>query len=109
MPFKNKKDKFRHQKKYYRKIKSELMVEGNKVFGKTCFFCGGKVHVLLHRKDGVQHKRYSITVQIALKNPNEWVKLCYPCHKVVHWMMKHFKMTWEEIESRVVQSGRTVE
>lgn len=90
-----------HKIDYKKKWLQRKREEGNKVFGTICFLCGGNVNLCLHEKSGTPHQR-SCTERIALKNPDQWVKLCYPCHKAVHWCMEHFKMSWEEIIERFV-------
>ncbi|KKK93884.1 hypothetical protein LCGC14_2688440, partial [marine sediment metagenome] len=36
--------------------------------------------------------------QVQKENPEDYVRLCFRCHYGVHWVMKHFGLTWEEIE-----------
>ncbi len=124
MPYKNKEDLRRYQRDWARRKRARLPTrttiklskeerkqrkrestkrwrqrkreEGDKVFGIICFLCNGIINLGFHKKDNVRHKTW-FTVNLALKNPKEWVRLCYPCHKSVHWCMKHFDMTWENI------------
>lgn len=73
--------------------------EADKVFGINCSLCNSNNNTCLHEKSGKPHNR-NCTANKALKNPEKWARLCYPCHKAVHWNMKHFHMTWEDIKSK---------
>ena len=70
--------------------------EADRVFGTACFLCKGIVRPGLHKKDGEEHQTWCTAVE-ALKEPEKWVRLCYPCHKAVHWCMEHLGLTWEQI------------
>ena len=78
-------------------------------FGTYCRMCGngdalGRKRLFLHRKDGMPHKWWS-----ALSNrkfdefieSDDYIKLCYECHKLVHGCMKFLNMTWSDIEERM--------
>lgn len=85
-----------NSKDYNNKWRNKKRREAEEVFGRECKLCHGKVNLCYHKKDGKPHIHWLACI-LALKNPNDWVRLCYPCHKSVHWCMKHFKMSWEEI------------
>jgi hypothetical protein len=87
-------------KEYNLKWRQNKREEADKVFGTKCSICNSKINLCLHEKSGKIHNT-SCTASIALKNPKEWVRLCYPCHKAVHWVMTHFKMSWNEIVARL--------
>lgn len=71
------------------------------LFGNKCFICGSqKRQLVFHEKNGNRHKQAGYLM--ALKYPEDFVLLCREyCHQPVHFMMKHLKMTWKEIEGRV--------
>ena len=76
--------------------------EGDRVFGTKCAICGRepkypeRFRNPLHRKDGQDHPDCN-TAAIALKNPDEWVRLCVYCHIGVHFCMVNFYWNWETI------------
>jgi hypothetical protein len=79
-----------------RKIK-----EAETIFGDVCYFCGRTLNLGYHNKIGEKHHT-ACTAALALKDPSSWVRLCYPCHKSVHWCMEHLEMRWVEIETKYV-------
>lgn len=75
--------------------------KGDEVFGITCLICGRmpkKYRHALHKKDGKEHAHTNSAV-LALKNPDEWVRLCYRCHIGVHFCMDNFGWNWEKVFS----------
>lgn len=68
------------------------------LFGEECNICGQKRKLAIHRKDGSYHHKDALWRIRYLKsiNSNEWVALCIPCHRGVHWMMK-CGMMWAEL------------
>jgi hypothetical protein len=82
-------------------LKVELVEAGNSVFGKNCCVCNGNNRLLLHQINGITHPNTNGTIgthRLALKNPTDFVKLCYPCHIGVHWCMNIFNMEWKDIK-----------
>ena len=88
--------KYRHQRK--------MQLAGH--LGSHCFFCN--VHVSekrlsAHRKDGKEHndlhnmKKVDFLKEIA---SGAYERVCYKCHKHVHWCMDALKMSWDEIVER---------
>lgn len=74
--------------------------KADELFGSSCIICGrGKKssRMICHQKYGKKHNCVNLTY--AVNHPEEFVRLCYACHKGVHWVMKYFKMTWEGIFS----------
>lgn len=71
------------------------------LFGNKCFICGNQERQLIfHAKNGNRHKQAGYLM--ALKYPEDFVLLCRKyCHQPVHFIMKHLKMAWKEIEARV--------
>lgn len=82
------------------RIKRKNLIEES--LGKNCFICGddGRISFASHRKDGLKHKKFSSStlneIQIELQSL-EYVRLCYRCHKCVHWLMDYFNMSWNNI------------
>ena len=69
--------------------------------GTSCFFCSeADCNLATHRKDGRRHKKFSdmgiawLRQEVTVGN---YVRLCYPCHKGVHWAMEYLGMNWEQI------------
>lgn len=78
------------------------------VLGTSCIFCGKTdVNLATHRKDGQSHKKFAHQGIKWVKQeitPEHYVRLCYPCHKGVHWAMDFLGMTWDEIYTRNLSS-----
>lgn len=84
-----------------RKCRRNQLIEK---FGK-CLICTDDYWMQLHRKDGNQHKKWAEMTNAEFKtmlDGNDYVWLCYNCHKHVHWCMEHLGMTWQEIQKRLV-------
>lgn len=69
--------------------------------GIACCICGKTdVNLATHRKDGKPHKRLScqgigwIRTEVTAAN---YARLCYPCHKGVHWVMDFLDMSWDDV------------
>lgn len=77
--------------------KKRIYNERDRVFGTKCFICGYHKSLNLHRKSGESHKLNITWILIALKHPEEWVKLCPKCHTGTHFCMSQMNMSWEEI------------
>ena len=83
--------------KHTREIKKNLL---DKYLGIKCLFCSHKERLIAHRKDGKPHKKlYELSVKSLEKeiSKGQYVRVCFKCHKAIHWCMKHLNMTWEEI------------
>lgn len=56
---------------------------------------------MVHRKDGQTHKKFSLmglpeyTRELMT---GAYVRVCFRCHKSVHWCMEHLNLTWEDIK-----------
>lgn len=78
-------------------------------FGIFCGICGnddnlGRKRLFLHKKDGLPHKCWSGMINEEFEElieSNDYIKLCYECHKLVHGCMKLLNMTWSDIEERL--------
>lgn len=75
--------------------------------GRICFFCGVdniERRLSSHRKDGTKHTDfYNMNKEmfnVQVRN-NEYVRVCYKCHKHVHWCMDKLNMTWDDILERL--------
>ena len=81
----------------------------NSLLGTKCIICGSTSHLICHKKDGEKHHGYCGTLFVdAITNPNEFVRVCYGCHKGIHWSMQWFNMSWEQIISNI-ESNRSLE
>lgn len=83
----------------HRKCRDRARKKADEIFGTKCCLCrNGKTNrtLVLHEIYGKPHND-SCSAFKALKNPKDWRRLCYSCHKSVHWVMKYFGMTWEQI------------
>jgi len=81
--------------KYWRERCRE---KSKKIFGEHCKICNSKTNICFHRKDGQKHNHY-LTCLKAIKNPEQYILVCYPCHKSIHWIMKNFGWSWHKIET----------
>lgn len=88
---------------YHGKHYQELRDEADGLLGNECFFCGrtrkDTKRLAYHKKDGQPHM--TLPFRLIRKNPDDWVLLCLlPCHTAVHWLMRVWNMSWEEIEKQ---------
>lgn len=97
------------------RVKKQSMID--KAFGVKCFFCDkerGKGKLFTHRKDNTAHDELPKMSIKRLKeeintNSNQYVLLCYHCHKSVHWCMKILKMNWGDIIKKFNGASSLVE
>lgn len=85
----------KYAKTSYLKRKKEVEAFQRKV-GKNCLICKSVIRLVCHKKDFKAHTcfyRYGV----KKRNPNDYARLCYPCHYGVHWIHKYLKFAWEEI------------
>jgi len=81
-----------------RRVRRLLEVEEN--LGKECFFCTFTERLQCHRKDGTPHKRLEsmrVSEFTQAMRSGDFVRLCFRCHKSVHWCMKYLHLSWQEI------------
>ncbi|MFW9888737.1 MAG: hypothetical protein ACFFER_11165, partial [Candidatus Thorarchaeota archaeon] len=73
----------------------------DKIFGTECRLCGENRKLAIHRKDGTEHDRHFLWRIGFLEsiNPDEWVPLCIPCHRGVHWLKEFRRFEWDTIEA----------
>jgi len=69
------------------------------MFGTECVSCE-RPRAHIHKKDGVPHKPKVLWTKKSLitLEPNDWVALCIPCHRLTHSLMKSFGCQWNDIE-----------
>ena len=89
----HKKKQNKDRVEHYKKTRKQTLI----LLGSVCFFCGREAkRMMIHEKRGKKHK--TSAVYLAIKNPDDFVLLCCPCHRPVHWCMKYLNMTWEDIK-----------
>jgi len=72
--------------------------------GNNCFFCHFEKRLICHRKDGRKHEdilNMKLKQVIKEVKSDQYVRLCFKCHRHVHWCMEQFDMNWTEIERRI--------
>jgi len=94
------------QNRLIRQRKRDII--GKKI-GSDCFFCGCVIRLQAHRKDGKKHSSLPNLPKRNLiseleQNSDKYVRLCYKCHKSVHWCMKFMGLSWEQITPKKRQS-----
>jgi hypothetical protein len=80
-----------------RKRKAEVV---SQCTGVMCLFCGYGKRLIAHRKDGSAHKRFESMGEKEHRIEMEsgaYVRLCFKCHKAVHWCMNHLGLDWNQI------------
>lgn len=92
----------KHRMKYSVKERSRRKSMIEKAFGNECYICKTKnKRLIAHKKDGKSHQLLqNMRLEIfdeALKT-NDYVRLCFFCHKGVHWMYDQLGLNWTEVE-----------
>ena len=80
-------------KKYQEKQLEKILP----LFPKKCVICGQenqKIRYHLHKIDGTPHSPNN-TYKMALEKPEDFIRLCRPCHVRIHWWMKHIQFLKE--------------
>lgn len=90
---------------YYREYRAKVYAERDRVFGMKCKICGHEKNLDLHRKSGESHQASFEWIRVAIKHPNEWVRLCNKCHTGSHFCMDVFGWTWDDIEMHIINGG----
>jgi len=95
------KKKFREKRRIERTNKIRLK------FGERCNICNDTYYLHIHKKDGTKHKTWTDMTNEEFDkfinlNSNDYVQLCYNCHKAVHWCMYYLSMCWEEIKNKAI-------
>jgi hypothetical protein len=76
-----------YQNQYNKKRMNELY----SLIGNTCFICGSKEHICFHEKHGLNHEKYhgSCGYPYYLQHHEDFIPLCYQCHKLVHGLKRN--------------------
>jgi len=87
-----------------KKTEEKITALRDQLFGTKCKICDcskEKRTIAIHRKDVKEHDETQLWRISFLESldPDEWAALCIACHRGVHWMMKTYRLTWNEIES----------
>jgi hypothetical protein len=93
----------KESKKKYRKnriqIRQQQLIEK---FDTSCYICNDTYRLQIHRKDGQKHISWQLMnnddFSILLKS-DDYVQVCWNCHKSIHWCMFYLGMIWHEIKS----------
>lgn len=85
---------------YNRRWRQKIRLEAEKLLGDKCFFCSRNKNLTYHEIRGRKH-RHDVTAMFVVKNPGDFVRLCHPCHRAVHWMMEKFEWMWEDINKHL--------
>lgn len=84
-----------------RRVAEARRLHIQQALGACCWVCAKTdVNLASHRKDGRSHKKFAqqgIAWVRAEVTSERYVRLCYPCHKGVHWAMDHLGMSWDDI------------
>lgn len=80
-------------KKQYNEMRAELFL----TIGKQCVFCKHSGRIYFHEIHGKPHLANMNGLTYMRKHADDFVPLCYNCHKAVHWCMKFLQMEWKEI------------
>lgn len=76
--------------------------------GNRCVLCGSQKHLVSHEINGHPHVKFTRIGSRqfrALIGTGQFVRLCFICHKHVHWSMKWFGYNWTQICERSVNGS----
>jgi len=83
-------DKMKVKYRRWREKKNKIIRE---LLGNKCKVCGNSKHKLYcHEIYGRKHKIWEMII-----HPENFVLLCYGCHKGIHWCMKELGFSFEDI------------
>lgn len=97
-------EKKRRQKESSKRYREKFKKQVSFLIGNKCIICGRDYKLISHRKDGIDHSTGSngmAMVKDVINEPTKFVRLCWNCHKGVHWVMKYFDMDWDETIERL--------
>lgn len=98
---KNREKEIAKNKDYYRKHKEKVRLyqnEQNKkkmrelrvLIGNKCFICDSDKHIMFHQKYGINHEyRGSNGYRYYLEHYEDFIPLCYLCHKLTHGLKRN--------------------
>ena len=90
------------EKRRFLEKRKQLKDKLDQLLGKKCGICGSDFSFVTHEIHGIPHVGNGSDQFVdAFVRPEDFVRLCYPCHKGVHWVMKWFNMSWGEIMDKV--------
>lgn len=73
----------------------------NRLLETTCTICGSSTRrMVCHEIRGTSHRKFSlmgINEFTSLMKSGNFVRLCFICHKHVHWSMDFYGYSWEDI------------
>jgi AraC-like DNA-binding protein len=91
----------RFRKEHNLRIRDKTTIRNlrDSLFGTECAACG-KPRRLIHKKDGEPHLTEILwrKKDLLSLDPNDWVALCRPCHRITHSLMRYYQCEWKEIE-----------
>ena len=98
--------KIKYNKEYKKRERERKETLVREVLGAICCICGrpSGMPFATHRRDGSSHEKLNIMPYKKFEKEiksGRYVRVCYACHKSVHWIMKYFMMTWEEIIMKI--------
>jgi len=89
-----------------RETQKKLRELRESIFGTTCEICGIDAKIMkkilcIHRIDGEEHAEDALwrTYYLRKLNRDEWAPLCISCHRGVHWLMKWYNWSWEDVRN----------
>jgi hypothetical protein len=91
----------------YRNQKRLLL---SKYVGDKCYFCKYTSRLICHEKNGDKHQdlhsmgRRQLEEYIS-NNEDKYVRICFKCHKAVHWCLKFLRLKWKDIEKIQILMG----
>jgi hypothetical protein len=89
------------------KSRNKRKAKLDKLIGSDCIICNSTRSLVTHEIYGIPHNGNGRDLYVdAFERPQDFVRLCYSCHKGVHWVMKWFNMTWDEIISTIKSNKR---
>ena len=81
-----------------RKIRREKLKEEMKhAFGESCIFCNRLTKGHIRNIHEIHGKMHTMSRPYILAHKEDFRTLCSTCHHGVHWLMRVFGLTWEEI------------
>jgi hypothetical protein len=92
------------------KNRTEIRNLINQIKGSRCTICGTESSktIALHQVDGKPHRSvYYFYRQEMKRDPElkDYVRLCYRCHQMVHWIIAILKDRTKEQQDKIVELG----
>lgn len=85
---------------YNRRRRERNKAVADKYAGDCCHFCSYEARLVVHRKDGMEHKKFHLMSErefLAELKSGQYVRVCFRCHKAVHWCMTYLRLNWNQI------------